>query len=56
MEEVEVPKEFICPITLECMDDPYTDKQGISYDKFAILECLKDNNISRTRKFLTAKI
>ena len=35
--ETEVPKEFICSITHDCMSDPYNDKQGVSYEKNAIL-------------------
>jgi hypothetical protein len=52
--EIEVPKEFICSITHDCMSNPYTDKQGVSYERDAILEWLKNNNISpATRQLLT---
>ena len=48
------PSEFLCPITLDLLEDPYTDNQGISYSKEAIIQWLQNNNISpSTRKPLT---
>ena len=36
-----IPDGFICPITLSKMSDPYVTKDGISYERSAILEHLK---------------
>ena len=44
--EKEPPSQFICPITMDLLEDPYTDKQGISYSKKSIIEWLQKNNIS----------
>lgn len=41
-----IPNEFICPISLELMDDPVICNDGYSYEKKAILNWLKKSNIS----------
>ena len=45
-EPVKPPKEFICPITLEIMGDPVVLTDGFSYERLAIREWLRSNNIS----------
>ena len=35
------PQEFICPITMELMNDPVSDVDGNSYEHAAIVEALK---------------
>lgn len=37
----EVPDEFICPITQDIMSDPVIDKDGVSYEKQAIINWIK---------------
>lgn len=36
--EVEIPQEFICPLTLEIMSDPVVNKHNQAYERTAILE------------------
>lgn len=36
MDNVEVPQHFICPISLQIMQDPVTVASGITYDRHAI--------------------
>lgn len=38
-----VPDEFICPITLECMRRPLMDQTGRSFERYAILNWLKEH-------------
>lgn len=35
--DVEYPKEFICPITQEVMEDPVVCSDGFSYERFCII-------------------
>jgi hypothetical protein len=45
----------ICPITQDVMREPVIDKEGNTYEKSAILEWLKTNNISPiTRNVISA--
>ena len=37
-EGVEIPNEFLCPITLEIMQDPVILSDGNTYERFAILQ------------------
>lgn len=37
---------FICPITLQVMEDPWMDYEGNTYEKNAILESLEREHIS----------
>jgi STIP1 family protein 1 len=41
--DLTVPEAFQCPITMEIMMDPWVTSSGISYEKQAILEHLKQN-------------
>ena len=36
--EVEIPQEFICPLTLEVMADPVVNKHNQAYERCAIIE------------------
>jgi len=48
-----IPQEFICPLTLEVMDDPVMNRAGHSYEQSAIVEWLrqsKDGTCPLTRK------
>ena len=38
--EVEIPADFICPITLQLMDQPLVNKNGVSFERDAILRWL----------------
>ena len=38
--EVEIPEEFICPLTMELMQDPVMSRYGQSYERDAILNWL----------------
>ena len=42
----DIPKAFICPITLTIMSDPYSDIDGITYEKEAIIMWITHNNTS----------
>ncbi|GMN46914.1 hypothetical protein TIFTF001_016103 [Ficus carica] len=49
MEEIEVPKYFMCPISLQIMGDPVTAVTGITYDRESIekwLSTAKDATIT----------
>jgi len=47
----EIPKEFICPLTLVMLENPYVDNEGITYEYDAIKNWLKNNATSPvTRK------
>ena len=41
---MDVPNEYICPISLEVMKNPVMDKNGRSFEKSAILEWLNRGN------------
>jgi Mg-chelatase subunit ChlD len=40
------PQSFICPITLAIMDDPWSDTDGNTYEKDAIIQWIEQRNIS----------
>jgi Mg-chelatase subunit ChlD len=42
----EIPLAFICPITLAIMDDPYSDIDGNTYEKDAIINWVRLHNNS----------
>jgi hypothetical protein len=44
MSALEVPYDFLCPITQEVMKHPVMNKYGINYERRAILEWLNENN------------
>ena len=44
--EREVPEEYICPITLEVMEDPVIAPDGYTYERTAIMQELKIRGIS----------
>jgi hypothetical protein len=44
MTALEVPYDFLCPITQEVMKYPVMNKYGINYERRAILEWLNDGN------------
>lgn len=52
---VEVPDEFICPLTLEIMKDPVVSRYGNSFERSAIVEWLKNgtHDCPLTRRPLT---
>lgn len=53
---VEVPEEFICPISQVIMKDPYVDIDGNSYEREYIIDWLQRNSVSPlTRNSLLAK-
>jgi hypothetical protein len=54
--EVEVPSNFICPITLQVMVDPVMTRAGLNFEKAAIFGWLEQGSGScpLTRKPLTA--
>ena len=43
---VEVPDEYICPITAEIMTDPVSTLDGFTYERKAITEWLRTKNSS----------
>jgi len=43
---MDIPSEYICPITQEIMVDPVTDNEGISYEKESIKEWLSRKRTS----------
>ena len=43
---VVVPKEFLCPITQEMMDDPVTTTDGHAYERLEIFRWLCTHNTS----------
>ena len=42
--QTEVPEEFMCPLTLEIMLCPVVNRQGINYEKSAIISWLSQPN------------
>jgi hypothetical protein len=55
MMDVQVPDEFICPISLQIMDYPVVTKNGTTYEREAILDWLArgSNTCPTTRLPLT---
>ena len=53
--EIEYPDWAICPLTLEVMKDPLMDKNGLTYEREAIVEWLRRGNSTcpLTRKTLS---
>ena len=45
-EAVEVPDDYICPITAEIMADPVTTADGFTYERAAITEWLRTKDTS----------
>ena len=45
-EAVEVPDDYICPITAEIMTDPVCTLDGFTYERKAITEWLRTNDTS----------
>lgn len=43
-EVAEVPKKFICPLTLDLMQDPVVSRYGQSYERSAIVQWLAKGN------------
>jgi hypothetical protein len=39
-----IPEDFLCPLTLEIMDDPVVSKDGKNFDRRAILQWLHKGN------------
>ncbi|KAJ0876839.1 putative U box domain, Zinc finger, RING/FYVE/PHD-type [Helianthus annuus] len=56
--EVEVPRFFLCPISLEIMKDPVTLSTGITYDRDTIENWLfsRKNNVCPVTKQVVADI
>ena len=53
--EREVPEEYICPITLEVMEDPVIAPDGYTYERTAIMQELEIRGISpMTRQEMNA--
>lgn len=51
---IEIPEQFICPITQELMQDPVVTKYGQSYERSAILEWISQGkDCPLTRQPLT---
>lgn len=55
-QEVEVPSKFLCPITLQLMVRPLMTRNGLNFERHAILDWLREGpgNCPLTRKPLTA--
>lgn len=52
----EVPRDFLCPITCEIMQDPVVLSDGFTYEREAISRWLSQNNKSpMTGRFLTSR-
>ena len=45
-EAVEVPNDYVCPITTEMMTDPVTTADGFTYERTAITEWLRTKDTS----------
>ena len=45
-EAVEVPDDYVCPITAEIMIDPVCTSDGFTYERTAISEWLRTKNTS----------
>ncbi|KAF5473469.1 hypothetical protein F2P56_010078 [Juglans regia] len=57
MDEIDVPRLFLCPISLEIMKDPVTVLTGITYDRESIEKWLfseKNNTCPVTKQILPA--
>jgi hypothetical protein len=57
MDEIDVPRFFLCPISLELMKDPVTVSTGITYDRESIEKWLfsgKNNTCPLTKQALPA--
>ncbi|GLT48654.1 hypothetical protein SLA2020_222640 [Shorea laevis] len=55
MEEIEAPQYFLCPISLQIMQDPVTAVTGITYDRESIeqwLKTAKDTTCPVTKQLL----
>uniref|UniRef100_A0A7S0F7D3 U-box domain-containing protein n=1 Tax=Craspedostauros australis TaxID=1486917 RepID=A0A7S0F7D3_9STRA len=54
-QDADTPDEFICPLTLELMNDPLMDRMGINFEREAIMEWLNrgNNSCPLTRKPLS---
>ena len=54
---MEVPDEYICPITAEIMTDPVSTLDGFTYERAAITEWLRTKDTSpKTGATLESKI
>lgn len=55
VDETKIPEQFICPITIEIMEEPYIDvSDGRSYERKAIFQWLKkDKSSPMSRQPLT---
>ena len=43
---MDIPNEYICPITQEIMKEPVSDNEGVSYEKYSIERWLSRHNTS----------
>lgn len=43
-DDIEIPHEFICPLTMEIFTDPLMNKRGINFERKAIVEWLNRGN------------
>lgn len=43
-EELEIPSKYVCPLTLEIMQDPVLSRYGQSYERSAIIKWLAKGN------------
>ena len=52
----EIPQSFLCPLTLELMNEPVIDREGNTYEKAAIMDWLQKGNTTSplTRSALKA--
>lgn len=44
--QLEIPRHFLCPVTLDLMKDPVTLSSGITYDRESIETWLEDGNFT----------
>ncbi|KAG7358829.1 U-box domain containing protein [Nitzschia inconspicua] len=44
MDAIDIPDEFICPLTLEIFSDPLISKHGHNFERRAILEWLAEGS------------
>ena len=54
--EVDVPFEFLCPITNEIMKDPVTAADGYTYEKRAIRSWLRRHSTNPTSPMTNEKL
>ncbi len=55
-ESDDIPDEFVCPITLNLMEDPVVLSDGHSYERINLVDWLKNNNTSpKTNQILPDK-